>query len=70
MRHELSHLLRGIPAPQRHRAVVQTLTVDGDAERCANLILASVTLPDAARQVEVDTPERRELVLYEPTRLR
>src|SRR6266581_3162929 len=41
-------LLRGVALADRHRAIVQRLEVDSDAEGRADLILAAITPPDVA----------------------
>src|SRR5689334_4333959 len=46
----------GVALADRHRLVVEGVEVDGDAERRADLVLATVATADGARVVEVDVP--------------
>ena len=46
-----SDLLGGVPIPQSKGVVLDRLEIDGDAQRCTELIIPGISLADTCRRV-------------------
>src|SRR4051812_10262593 len=49
-------LLHRVARPDRDRLILESLEVDRDAERCADLVLTAIAAADRAGVVELDIP--------------